>query len=287
MAAVSPFVVMGEFKTQACRESHDGTPVSSHDPRSCPFFHNHRDRRRRVIEGHGRRPGSFYNYEAEPCPEQFDDSRVCPRGDNCGFCHNMTELLYHPDFFKKRLCGNCSPSNDCPRGAAFCAFAHSREELLVPHFTEEEEENPTEEFIAYRFKTQWCPIGGPHDWERCVYAHTYRDWRRTPHAGYSSKPCPHWTSSLKAGKNPSLQYGQRCPLGMACHLAHGAKEQLYHPSFYKTMPCSEKRCERGVFCAFTHGEQQIRNLGAPEGGFPMSMMGDESEEVDKDCEGKE
>merc|ERR1719162_1267011 len=50
----------------------------------------------------------------------------------------------------------------------------------------------------------------------------------------------------------------RCLSGMACPFAHGAKEQLYHPHFYKTTPCSEGSCRRGPLCAFTHGNCDIR-----------------------------
>jgi hypothetical protein len=124
---------------------------------------------------------------------------------------------------------------------------------LVPHFTEKEEKDPSEEFMSLSFKTQWCPIGGPHDWENCVYAHTYRDWRRVPVLGYSSRPCPQWAQSVARG-SPDVDYDVRCPRGMGCPLAHGCKEQLYHPSFYKTSQCVENNCKRGVFCAFTHGE---------------------------------
>lgn len=127
----------------------------------------------------------------------------------------------------------------------------------MPHFTTEEEDDPSEEFIAWHFKTQWCPIGGPHDWEVCVYAHTYRDWRRTPAIGYSSWPCTSWAQSVASGPT-ELVYHLRCPNGMACPLAHGAKEQLYHPHFYKTSPCSEGNCKRGPLCAFTHGEADTR-----------------------------
>merc|ERR1719171_2694939 len=201
-----------------------------------------------VIEGDARP-----RYRAEPCNDQFDDTRVCPRGDSCDLCHSTAELLYHPEFFRKRL---CHQFKRCPRGR-FCAFAHDRKELLVPHFSESEEGDPTEEFIAHEFKTQWCPVGGPHDWESCVYAHTYRDWRRVPAVGYSSRPCPQWTQSVTAG-HPELTYTQRCPRGFACPLAHGAKEQLYHPQFYKTSPCSEGNCKRGALCAFTHGGRDVR-----------------------------
>lgn len=241
-----------EFKTLPC--GLEGSS-SSHDHRCCPFFHSERDRRRLVLGT----PSTGALYTAEPCDEQFDDQRICSHGDGCGLCHSTAELLYHPDFFRKRL---CHQAKRCPRGR-FCAFAHSRGELLVPHFTEMEELEPTEDFIAWRFKTQWCPIGGPHDWENCVYAHTYRDWRRVPTLGYSSRPCPHWVQSVTSGP-AELTYADRCPRGMSCPLAHGAKEQLYHPQFYKTSPCSEANCKRGVLCAFTHGAHDIRKPRADE-----------------------
>lgn len=183
------------------------------------------------------------------------------------FCHSTAELLYHPEFFRKRLCHQAMTSG-CPRGR-LCAFAHSRQELFAPYFSEEEEKEPTEEFIAWNFKTQWCPIGGPHDWETCMYAHTYRDWRRTPAIGYSSRPCPNWAQSV-AGGPTELMYEFRCPNGMACPLAHGAKEQLYHPQFYKTSPCSEN-CKRGALCAFTHGDRDRR--GSPPG---LNMTAEEA-----------
>jgi len=238
-----------EFKTSRCvaRER-----AGKHDHRCCPFFHGERDRRREVfvhndfVESAGGSQPSTFRYRAEPCEEQFDEGQ-CTMGDSCTFCHTTAELLYHPDVFRKRL---CIQGRFCKRGP-LCAFAHSREELLVPCFSEYDEQNPTEDFIAWQFKTQWCPIGGQHDWETCVYAHTYRDWRRTPALGYSSWPCAQWAESVKEGAN-DLSYESRCALGLACPLAHGAKEQLYHPQFYKTSPCSENNCKRGPLCAFTH-----------------------------------
>jgi len=241
-----------EFKTVKCTS--ERRPLATHDHRCCPFFHSERDRRRPVFVLDVDGGPVDYCYIAEPCNESFDDPRtVCSRGDACTMSHSTAELLYHPEFFRKRL---CHQATRCPRGR-LCAFAHSRQELLVPHFSKEEEEDPTEEFIAWHFKTQWCPIGGPHDWETCVYAHTYRDWRRTPAIGYASWPCTAWSQSVASGPT-ELVYHLRCPNGMACPLAHGAKEQLYHPHFYKTSPCSEGNCKRGPLCAFTHGEADTR-----------------------------
>lgn len=229
-----------EFKTLPC-SIEDPT---SHDHRCCPFYHSGRDRRRTIKDGI-----NGAHYKGEPCANQFDDARTCINGDACTMCHSTAELLYHPDFFRKRL---CHQARRCPR-SRFCAFAHNRQELLVPHFGTQEEGEPTEEFVTYRFKTQWCPVGGPHDWENCVYAHTYRDWRRVPILGYTSHPCPRWTNSVSNGTH-EMGYTDRCLYGMACPLAHGAKEQLYHPQFYKTNPCSDSNCRRRNMCAFTHGE---------------------------------
>jgi hypothetical protein len=107
-------------------------------------------------------------------------------------------------------------------------------------------------------------LAGPHEWENCVYAHTYRDWRRVPFLGYVSHPCPRWTKSLSGG-GPEMTYLERCPFGMACPMAHGAKEQFYHPKFYKTCPCSDANCKRGPLCAFSHGETDRRpKLGDEE-----------------------
>lgn len=226
------------FKTRPCNI--DG----EHDHRACPWYHSEREKRRPVLI-----EGSSPAYYSVPCELRFDDEGICPKGDLCDRCHSNTELLYHPDLYKKRFCHQ--PRN-CARGK-FCAFAHSREELLAPYFSPEEENHPTEEFMAHHFKTQWCPIGGPHDWEKCVYAHTYRDFRRVPALGYSSQPCPRWVASTKLNA-ADTDYLTRCPLGFSCPLAHGAKEQLYHPRFYKANPCSDRHCRRRVLCAFTHGE---------------------------------
>ena len=37
---------------------------------------------------------------------------------------------------------------------------------------------------TFRYKTQWCPIGSFHDWQECIYAHNYQDYRRDPRLGF-------------------------------------------------------------------------------------------------------
>ncbi|CAE7684777.1 UNK [Symbiodinium pilosum] len=270
-----PNVDLNTFKVFPCRK---GRGV--HDRKLCPFFHNPRDRRRP--------PGT---YLPEPCDECFDSmadsregsgtgsSRSCSRGDACHLCHNRLELLYHDTVFKRRFCATFPEVSSCQRGK-LCAFAHSREEVRVELLKPEEEELmarwnskallDTEirlmqprvvEFFTKRFKTLWCPYGTQHGWHECLYAHTDQDWRRRPELGYSSEPCTEWAKHL----GERLQYTERCSKGLRCCFAHGSKEQLYHPAYYKTMPCTdwaaEGRCPRGSQCAFYHGlHEQRREL---------------------------
>merc|ERR1719352_1248616 len=140
--------------------------------------------------------------------------------------------LYHPKVYKHRFCASYPNISSCRRGDS-CAFAHTRDEIRTSLLAEDEElQRPialTNDFFMYKFKTLWCPIGVQHDWQTCVYAHNYQDARRHPGIGYGPRPCPYWKR-----KETTLEYSQRCPLGVRCAFSHGAKEQLYHPSYFKT-----------------------------------------------------
>jgi len=160
---------------------------------------------------------------------------------------------------KQRFCASFPDVAQCRRGAA-CAFAHSREEAQTSLLSlEQEQQVPgalTEEFFMYRFKTLWCPIGVQHDWQTCVYAHNYQDARRQVSIGYGPRPCPYW-----AKKDPGAEYSQRCPLGLRCPFSHGAKEQLYHPQYFRTVICRDLRanaCPRQRLCAFFHRRAERR-----------------------------
>jgi len=154
---------------------------------------------------------------------------------------------------KQRFCASFPDVSQCRRGVS-CVFAHSREEARTPLLSlEQEQQAPsalTEEFFMYKFKTLWCPVGVQHDWQTCVYAHNYQDARRQVSIGYGPRPCPYW-----AKKDPSAEYSQRCPLGLRCPFSHGAKEQLYHPQYFRTVICRDlraKACPRQRLCAFFH-----------------------------------
>lgn len=145
-----------------------------------------------------------------------------------------------------RLCSTYPGSENCPYGSE-CAFAHEVSELLTPLLDSNEAD-----FFVSCFKTQWCVFSHHHDWNNCIYAHNSQDCRRPPSIGYGPHPCCNWDSS-----DPRLSYMQRCPNGLRCPFSHGRKEQLYHPSFYRTNPCCDWRrasdgCIRGSICAFFH-----------------------------------
>lgn len=138
--------------------------------------------------------------------------------------------------------------------------------MQTPLLSLEEEEHQevalTQAFFTRKFKTMWCPIGAQHDWQTCVYAHTYQDARRMPSIGYGPQPCPYWGK-----KDTRVTYAQRCPLGLRCPYAHGAKEQLYHPKYFRTVTCRDmqmKGCPRQRLCAFYHRRAERRKQQTPD-----------------------
>lgn len=160
---------------------------------------------------------------------------------------------------KRRFCVSFPNVGACRRGTA-CTFAHTRDEIQTPLLDiNEEQQEPsslTDKFFLERYKTLWCPFGAQHEWHNCVYAHNYQDARRPVSIGYGPRLCPWWGK-----KATGSEYSQRCPLGMRCPHSHGAKEQLYHPHFFKTAICRDlhgKDCPRHPLCAFWHSRAERR-----------------------------
>eukprot|EP00929_Paragymnodinium_shiwhaense_P018175 TRINITY_DN12830_c0_g2_i1.p1 TRINITY_DN12830_c0_g2~~TRINITY_DN12830_c0_g2_i1.p1 ORF type:complete len:549 (-),score=118.00 TRINITY_DN12830_c0_g2_i1:154-1800(-) len=172
-------------------------------------------------------------------------------------------------YYKRRFCCLVDSEKGCQRGAQ-CRFAHSRSELDTTQLlTEEEEmlapEALTEDFFIRKFKVFWCPIGVQHDWHSCPYAHNYQDARRVVSIGYGPELCPYWKKS-----DSTADYTDRCPNGVRCVYAHGAKEHLYHPAVFRTLFCRDLKkeqvgawpkgnaCPRRTFCAFFHDRRSQR-----------------------------
>lgn len=146
---------------------------------------------------------------------------------------------------------------------------------LLPPDQEDAESNKnlTEEFFMYEFKTLWCPKGSQHNWQTCSYAHNYQDARRRVEIGYGPKPCPEWNQTKE---EHTTEYAKRCKMGLRCPYAHGHKEQLYHPDYFRTVACRDQtkkkadRCERVNMCAFFHHGGQQRRVPPGSAGHDYS-----------------
>ena len=46
------------------------------------------------------------------------------------------------------------------------------------------------DFYCFYYKTEWCPWNMEHDKHKCVYAHSWADYRRKPYfKNYELKYC--------------------------------------------------------------------------------------------------
>ena len=70
----------------------------------------------------------------------------------------------------------------------------------------------------------------------------------------------------------------KCEKGDACRYSHNKEEIAYHPSRYKTQPCSyparaDGVCTRfGIHCAYAHGEDDIRKPIVLKQGMPHKLV---------------
>ena len=232
---------------------------SKHPEKQCIFYHSHSDRRR---------PQSSFFYLPEECFFSYSEkisskNSGCPKGDQCGKCHNKVELFYHKDKFKTKFCTYYSSEKeiievnlDCEYGN-FCCFAHSESEIRIELI---HKMNMDINFFFYYFKTVQCPFEKEHEKKDCVYYHNYQDFRRNPKKFiYDKKNCKKWDI-----KKTILTYKDGCPEGYNCIYCHGWKELDYHPLNYKTNLCKhctgkEKNgCIKGNLCPCYHRYENKR-----------------------------
>merc|ERR1719265_2491812 len=255
-----------KYKTKLCNDR------DCRGQEVCCFAHGEEELRAYALERY-----SYWSiFGTAGVPGSRPQSDVMDMGiAGAGFGMNgrsATGALYHPKVYKHRFCASYPQVASCRRGDS-CAFAHSREEIRTSLLAEEEEnQRPnalTNDFFMFKFKTLWCPIGVQHDWQTCVYAHNYQDARRHPGISYGPRPCPYWKR-----KETTLEYSQRCPLGVRCPFSHGAKEQLYHPAYFKTVTCQDwpnSNCPRGRLCAFWHKRSQQRTRPSGDDEFNYKL----------------
>jgi len=97
------------FKTLHC------PLVKPHDWQVCPYAHNVQDIRRNPL---------VFKYSADPCEAWKSDMDGCPMRLQCNKSHGPKENLYHPDYFRTKICSDFRKSGECSRGRV-CAYLHS------------------------------------------------------------------------------------------------------------------------------------------------------------------
>lgn len=75
----------------------------------CTGYHN---------KGERRRDPRVHSYKPELCPPNGDP-------DDPSYARNMTEVMYHPELFKTRLC-----NGKCGKSKRYCAFAHGQGDVF-------------------------------------------------------------------------------------------------------------------------------------------------------------
>lgn len=109
------------------------------------------------------------------------------------------------------------------------------------------------QFMA-NYKLHKCKEKKPnHDKRQCMSWHSKGDRRRNPfEVAYTPTECP-FIGPDGVGN---------CPDGDACLKAHNMLERMFHPDLYKISMCQKEPgsavCERGIFCAFAHSEDDLR-----------------------------
>ena len=241
---------LDSFKANSC--PHKG----SHNPKVCIYYHHDKDKKR---------PVGIFHYSSEMC-YNVKKNRSCPNGDNCGFCHNKVEQLYHPERYKKKFCLCCPHTvHKCEYGN-YCSFAHSEDEIKIELLHNLKED---EDFYLYKYKTVFCPYIYDHGRIQCVYAHNPQDFRRDPKIyNYNANQCKFWSQKQIF----SYEEGG-CSKQMNCENCHGWKELEYHTSFYKTKPCNNgSKCTK-KYCPFYHSNAEKRT-GKPSSQLTQTLLGD-------------
>jgi len=243
---------LDNFKAKPCQVK------GNHNPKVCEFYHHENDRKR---------PVSVYHYSPNMC-EYVQNDQICPNGNNCRFCHNKVEQLYHPEKYKKKFCLYHPHSiYKCEYGN-FCSFAHSENEIQIELLHNLKKD---EHFYLYKFKTVFCPYIYEHDRNQCVYAHNPQDYRRDPiQYKYSPVQCSYWSQR----QIYTYEEGS-CPKLMQCDNCHGWKELEYHPLYYKTKPCNNgKKCNKKD-CPFYHLNTEKRDT-RPNSQLTQTLFGSQN-----------
>lgn len=219
-----------KFKTQKCIKNCE-------DIKQCPYYHSCSDKRRST---------THYEYNPQICHFGVN----CLKKDKCPFTHNKFELNYHPLRYKKKYCKHLFDAKGCDYGV-YCAYAHFDEELSIDLIHGYDFDD---DFMIFKYKTEFCPFEKDHKVEKCVYAHSWEDYRRNIIVfPYSNCLCP----NMEGDEDDS--FDGKCEDENECQYAHGQFEVDFHPLNYKKKNCSKLNCDQ-VFCPFLHGDETRRFL---------------------------
>ena len=104
-----------------------------------------------------------------------------------------------------------------------------------------------DDFCLFHYKTEFCPIIWEHNYQKCVFAHSWEDFRRNViKFPYGNMVCEDIDPEIGICKE----------LGN-CYFAHNWFELNFHPLNYKKNNCEIENCHK-VFCPFLHPEENQR-----------------------------
>ena len=109
----------------------------------------------------------------------------------------------------------------------------------------------------------------------CFDYHSFKLRRRVPRIIHYSNGV-FW--NYNACRCQALEKEMKCDKGDACRYSHCKEEIAYHPSRYKTQPCSyparpDGVCTRfGAHCAYAHGEEELRKPIVLKQGMPHKLI---------------
>ena len=105
--------------------------------------------------------------------------------------------------------------------------------------------------IIASYKVYKCKEKVNHDKRYCTGYHSKSDRRRNPFdTVYSCAECPNSTEAVS------------CDEGDSCSKSHNRLERMFHPELFKISRCQRgpngSACERGLYCAFAHSDDDHR-----------------------------
>lgn len=227
--AIIEHLDLSRYKTERC------TRDPCRNPRTCPNFHSGDDFRRDPFA---------FPYSPELC----EFGKNCFSRSKCQFSHNKYETSYHPKRYKTRYCKHLLEINQCKYGK-YCGNAHNDQDIRIEllHTMAQDDD-----FYVFKYKTEFCPFQMEHNIRKCVYGHSWEDYRRNILVyPYSKSLCGNY-QEVGFGR---LEY--RCPNVKNCKMSHNVFESDFHPQSYKKYPCQYPKCD-GVGCPFLHREENPR-----------------------------